>query len=414
MNPLRTLLAPWAVGAVVLYAGAVLADEAADRISRLEDELRIAPDHGGVLFRLARERALQGDAAGSVRDLGLAVATGLDFEIEVESAFLPLRNRRDFMDVLDRALDQRLVVHSSSVAFRVNESDLIPEGLAHDPVSGDFFLGSINRRKIVRIGPDGKARDFTTSGQDGLSEVLGMKVDAKRRRLWVMTAAGQAAGAQEGWSAAYAYDLGSGQVAQRYPLNTGKHLFNDIALAADGRGFLTDSEAGAVWRIDPGKDALIPLVPARRLTYANGIALSADERRLYVADFASGISIVDPTTGEVSVLPHPPDVSLHGIDGLYWHESGLIGVQNGAGVERIVRYRLGADGSKVVGLDVLESHNPLFAIPTTGAIVGGDFYYIANSLVDRIGPDGRLKPHARLEPAVILKVSLGPATAALR
>jgi sugar lactone lactonase YvrE len=411
MSPLRTLLVPWAVGAVVLCALPLPADEASDRISRLEDELRTAPGHGGVLFRLARERALQGDAVGSIRDLGLAVATGLDFEIEAESAFLPLRNRRDFMDLLDRALDQRVVVHASTVAFRVPETDLIPEGLAHDPVSGEFFLGSIHKRKIVRIGADGKARDFTASGQDGLSEVLGMKVDAKRRLLWVMTAAGKAAGAQEGWSAAYAYDLGNGQVARRYSLNTGKHLFNDLALAADGRVFLTDSEAGAVWRIDPGKDALVPLVPARRLNYPNGIALSADERRLYVTDFASGISMVDPTTGDVRPLPHPPDVSLHGIDGLYWHESGLIGVQNGAGTERIVRYRLGPEGARVVALDVLESHNPLFAIPTTGAIVGGDFYYIANSLLNRLGPDGRLKPYARLEPAVILKAPLGPATA---
>lgn len=411
MNLLRTLLAPCAVASFVFFAAPLPADEAADRISRLEDELRAAPDHGGVLFRLARERALQGDAAGSIRDLGLAVATGLDLEIEAESAFLPLRNRRDFMDLLDRALDQRVVVRASTVAFRAAERDLIPEGLAHDPVSGDFFLGSIHKRKIVRIGPDGKSRDFTTSGQDGLSEVLGMKVDAKRRLLWVVTAAGKAAGAQEGWSAAYAYDLGSGQVTRRYPLNTGKHFFNDLALAADGRVFLTDSEAGAVWRINPGQDALVPLVPARRLRYANGIALSADERRLYVADFASGISVVDPATGEVRPLPHPPDVSLHGIDGLYWHESGLIGVQNGAGTERIVRYRLSPDGSRVVALDVLESHNPLFAIPTTGVIVGGDFYYIANSLLDRIDPDGRLKPYARLEPAVVLKAPLGAAPA---
>jgi hypothetical protein len=408
MNGLRTLLAPWAVGAAVLGAAPLPADEAADRISRLEDELRTAPDHGGVLLRLARERALQGDAAGSVRDLGRAVATGLDLEIENESAFLSLRNRRDFMDLLDKALDQRVVVRTSTAAFRVAETDLIPEGLAHDPVSGDFFLGSTHKRKIVRIGSDGKARDFTTSGQDGLSEVLGMKVDAKRRLLWVMTAAGKAAGAQEGWSAAYAYDLGNGQVARRYSLSTGKHLFNDLALAADGRVFLTDSEAGAVWRIDPGKDALAPLVPPRGLNYPNGIALSPSERYLYVADFASGISIVDPTTGGARPLPHPPDVSLHGIDGLYWHESGLIGVQNGAGTERIVRYRLGPDGTRVTGLDVLESHNPLFAVPTTGVIVGGDFYYIANSLLDRIGPDGRLKPYARLEPAVVLKAPLGP------
>jgi hypothetical protein len=125
-----------------------------------------------------------------------------------------------------------------------------------------------------------------------------------------------------------------------------------------------------------------------------------------VADFARGISIVDPATGQTRALPHPDNVSLHGIDGLYVHSSGLVGVQNGAGTERIVRYRLDETGTKVVELDVLESRNPLFAIPTTGVVVGSVLYYIANSLVDQLGPDGRLKSKARLEPPVVLKVSL--------
>ena len=188
-----------------------------------------------------------------------------------------------------------------------------------------------------------------------------------------------------------------------------RHLFNDVALAADGRAFVTDSEAGTVWRIDPGKDAPELLLKPWSLGYPNGIALSADEKRLYVADFEHGISIVDAASGDLRALPHPPNVSLHGVDGLYRHDSGLIAVQNGAGTERIVRLRLDKDGLRVVSLDILESRNPAFAIPTTGVIVGSEFYYVANSLLDRLGPDGRLKPNARLEPVVILKAPLaGP------
>jgi hypothetical protein len=263
MRPLLIRLAPVALGAVLsappAMAPPLAADEAADRISRLEAELRAAPGHGGLLFRLARERALQDDAVGALRDLEQAIATGLDLEIESEPAFLPLRHRRELMALLDRALDQRVVARNSTEAFRVKERDLIPEGLAHDSVTGDFFLGSLFKRKIVRVGSDGKAHDFTTAGQDGLAEVLGMKVDSKRRLLWAMTAAGKAEGAREGWSAAYVYDLGSGHLARRYPTIEGKHLFNDLALAKDGRAFITDSEAGALWRIDPGKDPLVPL-----------------------------------------------------------------------------------------------------------------------------------------------------------
>jgi len=417
MKPLPTLRAPLLLTAAVLSAApAPAADEHTEQIHRLEGELRAAPDHGGVLFLLARERALAGDAAGALRDLERAIATGLDLDVEAENAFLPLRNKPEFMALLDRALDQRVVARTSTEAFRVPERDLIPEGLAHDPVTGDFFLGSLFKRKIVRIAGsvEGSAppriQDFATSGQDGLWEVLGMKVDAKRRLLWVMTAAGKAAGAQEGCSAALVYDLGTGTLARRYLMDNAKarHLFNDVALAADGRAFLTDSEAGTVWRIDPEKDAPELLLKPWSLGYPNGIALSADEKRLYVADFEHGISIVDAASGDLRALPHPSNVSLHGVDGLYRHDSGLIAVQNGAGTERIVRLRLDKDGLRVVSLDILESRNPAFAIPTTGVIVGSEFYYIANSLLDRRGPDGRLKPNARLEPVVILKAPLVP------
>ena len=408
MRPLPALLAALAVGAAALQPPLPAADEM-ETIRRLEAELRAAPGHGGLLFRLARERALAGDAEGALRDLREAIATGLDLDIETESAFRLFSHRPEFMELLDRALDQRVVARTSTVAFRVAEPDLIPEGLAHDPVTGDFFLGSVHKRKIVRVGADGKVRDFATSGQDGLSEVLGLKVDPERRLLWAMSAGGKADGPREGWSAAFVYDLASGQLRRRYPLDDapGKHLLNDLALAAGGRAFLTDSASGAVWRVDPGAETPAPLVPAGRLDYPNGIALSGDERRLYVADFASGISIVDPATGRVQPLPHPANVSLHGVDGLYWHPSGLVAVQNGAGTERVVRFRLSPDGLRVVGLDVLESRNPLFAIPTTGAIVGADFYFIANSLLDRLGPDGRLKPNPRLEEVVVLKAPLG-------
>jgi sugar lactone lactonase YvrE len=392
--------------------GATLAasdgDENREQIRRLEARLRAAPDQGEVLFRLACERALAGDVAGALADLEKAIATGLDFDIDAESAFRPLHKDPKFMELLDRALDQRLVVRHSKEAFRVPEKDLIPEGLAHDPATGAFFLGSLYKRKVVRVGADGQVRDFTASGQDGLWQVLGMKVDAARRRLWVVTAAGEEAGPQEGCSALLVYDLGTGTLARRYFLDNAeaRHFLNDVALAADGRAFVTDSRTGGVWRIDPGRDGFTPLVKPFTFDYPNGIALSADERRLYVADGTKGISIVDPASGDVRPLSHPGNVSLYGIDGLYVHASGLIGVQNGAGTERIVRYRLDGEGTQVRSLDVLESRNPVFAIPTTGVLVGASFYYIANSRIDQLGADGRLKSRARLEPVVVLEAPL--------
>src|SRR5215211_7738657 len=84
----------------------------------------------------------------------------------------------------------------SRVAFRIPEPDLIPEGIAYDPVAQVFYVGSTYKRKIVSVDGRGVVRDFTGEGQDGLWGLLGMRVDAKRRLLWAVSS--HAGGAMPG------------------------------------------------------------------------------------------------------------------------------------------------------------------------------------------------------------------------
>ncbi len=74
-----------------------------------------------------------------------------------------------------------------SVAFRLEEKDLVPEGIAYDARTRQFFLSSINKGKVVAVSATGEATDFAGPRRDGLMETLGMKVDEKARRLWVLS-----------------------------------------------------------------------------------------------------------------------------------------------------------------------------------------------------------------------------------
>ncbi len=62
----------------------------------------------------------------------------------------------------------------AKVAFTIKENDLIPEGIAFDQTDNVFFVGSIHKRKILRIDERGEATDYITSQQDGLGEALGL------------------------------------------------------------------------------------------------------------------------------------------------------------------------------------------------------------------------------------------------
>ncbi len=67
-------------------------------------------------------------------------------------------------------------------------------------------------------------------------------------------------------------------------------------------------------------------------------------------------------------LPQPDTVVTGGIDGLYWHEGDLLGVQNSTNPGRIVRIALADKGNRIEGLTMLQSHHhPEFDEPTTGA-----------------------------------------------
>jgi hypothetical protein len=82
------------------------------------------------------------------------------------------------------AIAARAAGESRSVveAFRITELGLAPEGIAYDAATRAFFLGSTTQHKIVRVA-DGRSADFVPASTMG-APVLGLRVDAARRRLW--------------------------------------------------------------------------------------------------------------------------------------------------------------------------------------------------------------------------------------
>jgi hypothetical protein len=119
------------------------------------------------------------------------------------------------------------------------------------------------------------------------------------------------------------------------------------------------------------------------------------------------VARVDTATGEPKRLPQPDTVVTGGIDGLYWHEGDLLGIQNSTNPGRVIRIALADKGTRIAGLTVLQSHHhPEFAEPTTGAIANGALHVIANSYVGHYQPDGSIKDAGELKATVVVAVPL--------
>jgi sugar lactone lactonase YvrE len=374
-------------------------------IGAAERRLAAAPEDPALMLELSMLRAGAGDSAAALSLLERVVArrTGMDpaasyYRFAQVPAFRALLDaiRRDFPPVTEAA-----------VAFTVPERDLIPEGIAHDPLSGRFFLGSLHKRKIVAISREGAVSDFVPAARDGLGMVLGMKVDSARRLLWAACEfrVRNGAGAEQARSALAAFDLGTGRLVQRVLLDSGNHMLNDLVLTRAGDVYVTDHPANEVLRLRRGGDRLERVVDSTAVFRPNGIALSPDESKLFVAAWPA-IAVVSLPSGEVTPLRQPPDVVTGGLDGLYFHRGSLIGVQNDVHPGRVVRYELSPDLASVVRADVLLSYHPSFEIPTTGAIAGDGLYLIANTQMGKLGEGGITVPVEQLNPVVVLRLAL--------
>ena len=97
------------------------------------------------------------------------------------------------------------------------------------------------------------------------------------------------------------------------------------------------------------------------------------------------------------------NVTLLGTDGLYFQTGKLIAIQNGINPNRVAAFTL--DGYRVTATTVLEANHADFLEPTLGAIIGGDFYYVANSQWPFVNEKAELQT-AKLRNPVILKLSL--------
>lgn len=321
-----------------------------------------------------------------------------------DTGFDPVWDDPEFQTLRKELAAEEPETPVSPVAFWLKDPKLIPEGIAFDAKGERFFIGSVAQRKIIVTDAKGEARDFSSSS-DKLDCVLGLTIDADRGELDAVSTNGFEESAKtERRNAVVRYDLKSGRVLDRIAAPEAMQL-NDLAIAPDGILYATDSAAGTLFRKKAGEKTLTRFGEAGALRGANGIALGADGM-LYVT-LSTGIARVNVESGEPTRLPQPDTVVTGGIDGLYWYDGDLLGVQNVTNPGRVVRIALTYKGTRIDGLTVLQSHHHSdFDEPTTGAIANGALHVIGNSYVGHYQPNGTTKDAGDLKGTAIIAVPL--------
>jgi len=353
------------------------AAEVRAQIAIVEKLQPIVPDRGAVLYFLSTAKQHLGETREALSLLKECLALREGFDPLGDPAFLGLKGSKEFEDLVEKVHRDFPPVAAARFAFVTEERDLIPEGLAYDEKRNFYYLSSLNRRKIVKFDAQGRVSDFVPGDRYGLLPVLGIRLDPTDGTVWADSF--EDAGRTE-----LLHFDSTGKMLGRYsPKDNAKRGFNDLVLRKNGEVITTDSLNNQVLRFDSRSQSFAPLAIYRTLFYPNGIALADDDQTLFVAD-AVGIVKIDLRSGESRDVDPGPRNTLAGVDGLYWHKGSLVAIQNGIGSPRVAAFKLSRDGNRVTQTQVLENHTPFTALPTTGAIRGGDFYFIANSQIDNL------------------------------
>ena len=254
-----------------------------------------------------------------------------------------------------------------TLAFTVPRFD--PVGLAYDAVSRRFIVGDHTANRLLVIDElSHHVTPLVSAASAGFYEAItAFEIDARRGDLWVASV--NSAGPD---SVVHKLQLVSGRVLEEVRVGSDdKCRIGDLAVLADGTILALDSQAGRIFRLQPGSRRMDVMgksvVPAgaRSFTLAN-------DRLIYVAS-DEGITRVDLQTKEVAAVRLPKGTDLGRIEKIRWHDGGLVIVTRTVGGEsQIQRARMDSGGQAIARLQVLTAARD--ADPRTVTLSGPLFY----------------------------------------
>ena len=370
---------------------------------------QLHPYHQGILYQLGIAEALTNRPEESIGHLTQALYINADYDLTIED-FESLEGLSDFEQLLELQEKLKAPIIKSDPVFIIKDRSLHVESITYSSKTKDFYLGSIHKRKIIKINKAGEVSDFTKSGESGLASVFGIKADSKRKILWACSSPMPEMENYDSLvkSAVYKYDLLTGKLLGRYLPNTKikEFVFGDLALTSQGEVYVSDSKNNIIFKVDRKLNTLEPFFKSDEFWNIQGLAFSPDDHLLFISDYIKGPYQLNMQTMVLTKLATDLKESLKGIDGLTFYNNDLIAIQNGVNPLRISRFYLSYKQDRIINIQILDRKHPAFNEPTIGTIAGDYFYYVANSQWGGYNEDHSIKPDSELQDIVILKRKL--------
>ena len=380
------------------------------------------------LLTMASVEAQLGHKAESLKWLEKFAATGLNLDLSKDEELKGLLADPAGEKIAAQMKQRSLPKTGTELVCSLAQADTMPEDIAYikagsSKSEGSFYVSSIQHHTLYRVllpragSKECNIQELPLSDEAGRWPTLSVSGDPTRNALWITASAMPGFTGfpkeDEGKALLMEVDAASGKVLHRFdPGTSGPAVLGDMCVTAGGTVYVTDSIGGGVYRLHGD------LQTAKLEKIADGLfspqtpVPARDGKRLFVADYTMGIAVIElpaangaaAMAAKVTYLPHPENVAVVGLDGLYLSGDSLIGIQNGTDPIRILRLRLNHAQTEITGAEVIEQATERMGDPTHAVAVDGWFYVSANVGWSKVDDNtGKLKPGEKFSPPVLLR-----------
>ncbi len=347
-------------------------------------------------------RRLNGDVAGAFELVKQISERGLIIDLSGHEAFDKLKTDPAFADIKVQFEDNMEPTGARHVRTEHNDTTLLPEAYAVGP-AGAEFIGSVRTGKIIELRGGGVSKEVVLA-KGGVFDI-----EVRGERLWAAVnnqLAYQQTDPENTFASVMVFDRSTSAVKREVRISEQEALLGDLEVAKDGTAYASDSLTPRLFRLAPQSETFEVFASDPRFANLQGIALDEPNHRIFIADYLAGLFVVDTTTAEITAIENSVDAHLGGIDGLYYYDGALIGIQNGTTPQRIVRISLNGDATAATGFDVLQQNLDVWNEPTHGVIVKSELHYIATSNWPSYDKDWNVREDAELQPVRIMTAPL--------
>jgi len=281
------------------------------------------------------------------------------------------------------------------------EKDLIPEGIAIDADTKNIYLNSLMHSKILKCDLNGtNTTQVIGKNEHGYLPGFGMTIKGD-----TLFALGNGLESNTNRSILLLLNKRTGGLIDSYTIHDSTQTYlNDIAVSAKNDLYITDSESNRIYTVEHSRNQLELFIESDEIAHSNGIAISDDNKYLYLASHRNGIRVVDIKTKEII---NTPNKTYAGIDGMKYYDNSLIGIVNARkdpDKNGLYRYYLNNEKTAIRGMEKMVPMGTEFKIPTTFDIYNGHVYYIINSQLDNFNQKThQIKDSTKLESYKILR-----------